>query len=126
MATDQNPLKCEWGANLNLTHALHCANGGYTHIRHNEISDAIVILMNEVCLDVEIESKLQPLQGESVVNNSTTTEDEARLDITANGLWGSRFSRAFFDVKIFNPHAKTSRKLHKDEYKYHKTLKNSK
>ena len=78
--------------------------------------------MNEVCHDVEIEPKLQPLQGESFVNNSTTTEDEARLDIKANGLWGSRFSRAFFDVKIFNPHAKTSRKLHKDAYKYHETV----
>ena len=82
--------------------------------------------MNEVCHDFEIEPKLQPYQGESFVNNSTTSEDEARLDIKANGLWGSRFTRAFFDVKIFNPHAKTSRKLHKDIYKYHETLKNSK
>ena len=29
-------------------------------------------------------------------------------------------------MKIFNPHARTSRKLHKDAYKYHETLKNSK
>ena len=82
-----------------------CAKGGYTHIRHNEIRDTFANLMNEVCHNVEIEPKLQPLQGESFVNNSTTTKDEARLDIKANGLWGSRFSRAFFDVKIFNPHA---------------------
>ena len=82
--------------------------------------------MNEVCHDVEIEPKLQPLQGESFVNNSTTTQDEALIDIKANELWGSRFSRAFFDVKIFNAHAKTLRKLHKDAYKYHETLKNSK
>ena len=82
--------------------------------------------MNEVCHDVKIEPKLQPLQGENFVNNSTITEDEARLDIKANGLWGSRFSRVFFDVKIFNPHAKTPRKLHKDAYKYHETPKNSK
>ena len=82
--------------------------------------------MNQVCHDVEIEPKLQPLHGESFVNNSTTTEDEARLDIKATWLWGSRFRRAFFDLKIFNPHAKTSRKLHKDAYKYHEMLKNSK
>ena len=119
-------LTCACGANFNLTHALHCAKGGYTHIRHNEIRDIFANLMNELCHDVEIEPKLQPLQGESFVNNSTTTEDEARLDIKAKGLWGSRFSRAFFDVKFFNPHAKTSRKLQKDAYKYHKTLKNSK
>ena len=84
-----------------------------TQIRHNDIRETFANLMNEVCHDVEIEPKLKPLQGESLVNNSTTT-DEARLDIKANGLWGSRFSRAFFDVKIFNPHAKTARKLHKD------------
>ena len=81
--------------------------------------------MNEVCHDVESELKFQPLQGESFVNNSTTTEDEARLDIKANGIWGSRFSRAFYDVKIVNPHVKTSRKLHKDAYKYNETLKDS-
>ena len=99
----KTPLTCACGANFNLTHALHCAKGGYTHIRQNEIRDTFANLMNEVWHDVEIEPKLQPLQGESFVNNSTTTEDEARLEIKANGLWGSRFSRAFFDVKIFNP-----------------------
>ena len=109
-----------------MTHALHCAKGGYTHIRHNETRDTFANLMNEVCHDVEIEPKLQPLRGESFVNNSATTEDEARLDIKANGLCGSGFSRAFFDVKIFNPHAKTLQKLHKDAYKYHETQKNSK
>ena len=97
-----------------------------THIRHNDIRDTFANLMNEVCHDVAIEPKLEALQGESFVSNSATTEDEARLNIKANGLWGSRFSRAFFDVKIINPHAKTSQKLHKDAYKYHETLKNSK
>ena len=77
---------CACGANFNLKHALHCAKGGYTHIRHNEVRDTFANLMNEVCHDVEIELKLQPWQSESYVNNSTTTEDEARLDIRANGL----------------------------------------
>ena len=122
----KTPLTCAYGANFNLKHELHYAKGGYTHIRHNEIRETFAKLMNEVCHDVEIEPKLEPLQGESFVNNSTTTEDEARLDIKANRLGSSRFSRAFFDVKIFNPHAKTSRKLHKDAYKYHETPKNSK
>ena len=99
----KTPLTCACGADFNLTHALDCAKGGYTHIRHNEIRDTFANLNNEVCHDVEIEPKLQPLQGESFVNNLTTTEDEVRLDIKANGLWGSRFSRAFCDVKIFYP-----------------------
>ena len=88
--------------------------------------DPFANLMNEFCHDVEIEPKLQPLQGETFVNISNTTEDEARLDIKKNRLWGSRFSRTFFDVKIFNPQAKTSQKLHKDAYKYQETQKNSK
>ena len=57
-------------------------------------------LIHEVWHEAEIEPKLQPLQGESFHNNSTAIEDEARLDIKANRLWGSRFSRAFFDVNI--------------------------
>ena len=88
-----------------------------TRIRHNEIRDTFGNLMNEVSRDVEIEPKLQPLQRESLINNSTTTEDEARLDIKANRLWDLRLSRSFFDVKIFKLHAKQSRKLHKDAYK---------
>ena len=92
-----------YAANLNLTHALHCAKGGYTHLRHNEIRDTFANLMNEVCHDDEIDPKLQPLQSESFLNNSTTTEDKARLDIKTNGLWGSQFSRAFFDLKILHP-----------------------
>ena len=63
--------------NDTLTHALHCAKCGYTHIKQNEIIDTLPNLMNEVWHDVEIEPKLQLLQGESFVNNSTTTEDEA-------------------------------------------------
>ena len=93
-----------------------------THTRHNEIRETLAKLTNDVRRDVEIEPKFQALKGESFVNNSTTTEDEAQVDIKANGLCGSRFSRAFF-IKIFNPHAKTSQKLHKDAYNYHKLLK---
>ena len=81
--------------------------------------------MSDVCFDIEIEPKLQSLQGERFVNNSTTTDEDARLDVKTNGLWGSRFSRTFFEFKIFNPHAKTSRRLLKDPYKYNKSLKNS-
>ena len=113
-------------ANFSLSHALHSSKGGYTQIRHNEIRDTFANLINEVCHDVEIEPKLQPLQGESFVNNSTTIEDEARLDIKAIGLWGSRFGRAFFDVNFFNTHAEISRKLRKDANKYPETLENSK
>ena len=123
MQTDQNPthMCIRACANFSWSHALHSSKGGYTQIRHNEIRDTFANLINEVWHDVEIEPKLQPLQGESFVNNSTTTENEARLDIKAIGLWGSRFGRAFFDVSFFNTHAEISQKLRKDANKYPET-----
>ena len=59
--------------------------------------------MNEVCHEPEIEPKVETLQCEIFVHNPTTPEDEARLDLKANGLWVSRISRPFFDVNIFSP-----------------------
>ena len=93
---------------------------------NNEIRDTFATLMSEVCFDVEIEPKLQLLQGESFVNNSTITDEDARLDVKANVLWGSRLCRTSFDVKVFNPHAKISRRLPKDAYNFHESQKNSK
>ena len=61
--------------------------------------------------------------SESFVHKTTTTEDEARLDIKANGLWDSRFCRTFFDVKIFNPLAKSCPKDINEAYKFHETQK---
>ena len=105
---------------------LHCAKGGYTHMRHDEIRDTFGIIMSEVSYDAKIGPKLQSLQAESFVNKSTTFDEDARLDVKAIGLWGSRFIRTFFDVKVFNPHAKTSPRLLRDAYRYHESLKNSK
>ena len=46
-------------------------------MRHDEIRDTFAAIMKDVCFDVEIEPKLQPLEGESFVHKTTTTEDEA-------------------------------------------------
>ena len=106
------PHTCPRGQPFTLTHTLHCPKGGYTHLRHNEVRDTFATLLDKVCHDVEREPKLQSLEGESFHNKTTTTEDDARLDVKANGLWRDRFSRFFFDVKIFNPHAKSCPKLY--------------
>ena len=89
-----------------------------------ENCDTFATLLDEVCHDVEIEPKLQSLEGESFHNKTTTNEDGARLDITANGLWGGRFSRTFFDVKIFKTNAKSCPKTISDAYKYHECQNN--
>ena len=104
---ERTPKQCACGEKWTIAHSLHCLKGRYTHLRHNEIRDCFGELLNQVCHDVEIEPKLLPLQGESFASNSVTKDDEARLDIKANGLWESRFHRTFFNVKVFNPHAKS-------------------
>ena len=114
------------GKKFSLTYALHWAEGGYTHLRHNEIRDVFANLLDDVCHDVQIEPKLQSLDGEIFSSNSSTTDDYAQLDSKAIGLWGSRFNRTFFDVKVFNPHAKSWPKTIKDAYKYHESIKRNK
>ena len=117
------PHTCPCGQLFTLTHSIQCPKVGYTHLRHNEIRDTFATLLDEVCHDNEIEPKFQSLEGESFHNKTTTTEDDARPDIKANGLWGGRFSRIFFDVKIFNPNAKSCPKTISDAYKYHESVK---
>ncbi len=66
-------------------------------------------MLSEVCHNVCIEPRLQPLTGESFDHNSANSGNEARLDVAVNGVWGSRFERTFFDVRIFNPFATSNR-----------------
>ena len=99
------PSVCACGSNFNVEHALNCPTGGFTIIRHNEVRDLLAVLLSEVCHDVSIEPHLQPLSGESIHGSSANIEVGTRLDVAADGFWGGRFERAFFDVRVFNPHA---------------------
>ena len=99
--TDQ----CPCGSAFTVEHSLSCPKGGFPTIRHNEIRDLFAELIRDVCPNVEIEPTLQPLNGEAFKYRSTTTDDKARLDIAANGFWGGRFERTFYDVLVFNPYA---------------------
>ncbi len=103
------PTNCACGLHFSVEHALSCPKGGFPSIRHNEIRDTIANLMTEVCNDVCIEPHLQQITGESLSGASAIKEDGARLDIAANGFWGSRYERAYFDVRVFNPHATSNR-----------------
>ena len=103
-----SPSTCACGQNFSVEHALSCPKGGFTITRHNEIRDLTSHLLTEVCNDVCIEPSLQSIDGESFTGASSNTQDGARLDIAANGFWGGRFERTFFDVRIFNPHAQSN------------------
>ena len=99
------PSNCSCGKPFSVDHALSCPKGGFPILRHNEIRDLTANLLSEVCHNVSTEPHLQPLTGVSLCLATTNSQDGARLDITANGFWGGRFERTFFDVKVFNPYA---------------------
>ena len=101
------PLKCVCGSTFTVEHAMSCSHGGLPSHRHNELRDLTASLLAEVCTDVKTEPDLQPLTGESMHHRTAVTTDEARLDVRAQGFWGSRFTRDYFDVKVFNPLARS-------------------
>ena len=81
--TDQ----CPCGSAFTVEHSLSCPKGGFPTIHHNEIRDLFAELIRDVCPNVETEPTLQPLNGKAFKYCSTTTDNEARLDIAANGFW---------------------------------------
>lgn len=96
------------GHTFSTQHVLSCPTGGYPSIRHNEIRDITANFLTEVCHNVTIEPHLVQVTDEQFRNRSTIRGNEARLDIAANGVWGGRFERAFFDVRVFNPCARSN------------------
>ena len=112
------PTHCDCGDPFSMNHALSCPKGGFPSIRHNEIRDITANLLSEVCHSVSTEPHLQPICGESLTGASANVEDGARLDILANG------ERAFFDVRVFNPHVPSNRQTQlAASYRCHETLK---
>ena len=99
------PANCACGAVFSVAHALSCKLGGFVTLRHNELRDLTAELLAEVCHDVQIEPKLEPLTGESFSNRTANTHDESRLDVSARGLWVP-YQKAFMDIRVFNPLAK--------------------
>ena len=100
------PLKCVCGAPFNEVHGLNCQRGGFVIIRHNEVRDLTAELLSEVCNDVAIEPALTPLSGEEFESETTSRENDSRCDVAARGFW-MRGSKAFLDVRVFNPMART-------------------
>ena len=103
------PTSCACGKSFSVEHALSCPTGGFPSLRHNEIRDTVSAWLSEVCSNVSVEPHLQPVTGEILGGASANTEDGARLDVAADGFWGGRYERAFFDVRVFNPHAPTNK-----------------
>ena len=85
-----------------------CQPGGYVTIRHNEIRDFTAEVLRETSQNVEVEPMLTPLTGEHFQYRTANTDEQARLDVSARGVW-TRGSKAFFNVRVFNPLAPSYR-----------------
>ena len=66
-------------------------------------------LLSEVCHGVQTELDLQPFTGETLSHQTANRQENARVEIRAQGFWGERRQDAFFDVRVFNPHAPSNR-----------------
>ena len=97
---------CTCGSSFTIDHAMNCKRGGFPSIRHNELRNITAELLTETCSNVLIEPTLQPLNGEQLSHQSSNTEDNARVDISASNVWSSS-DRAFFDVRVYNPFSST-------------------
>ena len=109
--SEQLPSLCVCGRTLSVDHALTCATGGYTAMRHNEVRDQFASYLKKVAHDIVVEPPLQPLAGERFPLLSTSTEEFARLDVAASGVRGRRFEQSFMEVRVFNQHAPSNAKM---------------
>ena len=100
------PSSCACSEPFTVEHALSCPRGGLPSIRHNELRDITAKLLSEVCHNVGIEPSLQPVTGEQFSHLSANVENECHVDVVAEGFW-NQGQQAYFDVKVFNPLAKT-------------------
>ncbi len=118
------PSFCACGNKNSIDHALSCKKGGYPIIRHNAIRDTAAIIMREAgCVDVRIEPGLQDCSKDKSLNKSTNTQQGARLDVSARGIFGT-FERTFCDVRVTHPNCPSSvYKPLPNVYKEHEAIK---
>ena len=98
------PKHCGCGKRNSVDHSLNCHLGGYIHLRHNKIRDTEAKIMKEVAFDVKIEPGLAKVSKNVKLAPGTNTDDNARSDVSARGIFSSH-EVTFFDVRISNPNA---------------------
>ena len=99
------PDRCACGGAFSVDHAMACKIGGFPIHRHNEIRDFTADCLREVCPDVEVEPRLQPLTTESLALRSARVADGDRPDIRAKGLWTNcnTWHDTFVNVRVIHP-----------------------
>ena len=101
------PAYCGCGKRNSIDHSLNCKLGGYDPIHHNNIRDTEARIM---AFDVKVEPVLQKVSKNIKLSPETKTDDNARADTAARGIF-SGHELTFFDVRISNPNAPSNRTL---------------
>ena len=103
------PKFCACGQENNTDHCLTCKKGGFVNLRHNALRDTEAALLKEVCHDVRLEPGLMPIENtdDFFALASTSVEENARLDISARGVWSS-MDKVFFDIRVTHPNTQSN------------------
>ena len=104
------PKNCACGKTNSIDHSLSCKMGGFVSLRHNQVRDLEAGMLSEVCKDVVVEPHLAPLTGERFFHKTANTSSEARLDVSARGLWNT-MDKTFVDVRVFHHECPSNNKL---------------
>ena len=60
------PVECTCGKRFTIEHALSCARGIFSTLRHNEIRDLTTSMLSEVYTNVSVQPSLQELSGKTL------------------------------------------------------------
>ena len=93
---------------------MSCKKGGFVTRRHDNLRDIFTVLLNKVCIDVENEPHLLPVTNEIFNHRTANTENEARLDVKANGFW-RRGQTSFFDIRVTHVNSQSNLSKHTTE-----------
>ena len=77
---------CKCGQKNDVDHALICPKGGFVIMRHNQVRDTITSFISLVSKDVVVEPLLKPI-GSAQLSQSTSKDNNARLDISCRGFF---------------------------------------
>ena len=75
---------------------------------HDNVRELFTALINKVCINVETEPHLLPLENELLDLKTSNTSPEACLDIKANSFW-NRGQTSFFYIRITHVNATSNK-----------------
>ena len=67
-------------------------------MHHNNIREITASLVSDVCTNVTVEPELQRLTSEKLHDASVNRDNGTRVDVAADGFWGSAKEWTFLDI----------------------------